>query len=73
MKYMEEYKAKYNEGLSSFGGHAWDALYIVAAALEAVGNDKAKIRDYIENIKGYVGQMLVSMAFLIFHRMTTMA
>ena len=56
MNYMEGYKAKYNEGLSSFGGHAWDALYMVTAALEAVGNDKAKIRDYIENIKGFVGQ-----------------
>ncbi len=57
MKYLEEYKAKYNnEELSSFGGHSWDALYMVVAALEAVGNDKAKIRDYVENIKGFVGQ-----------------
>jgi len=56
MNYLEEYKAKYHEDLSSFGGHAWDALYMVTAALEAVGNDKAKIRDYIENIKGFVGQ-----------------
>ncbi len=56
MKYMEEYKAKYNEELSSFGGHAWDAMYMVTAAFEAVGSDKAAIRDYIENIKGFVGQ-----------------
>jgi branched-chain amino acid transport system substrate-binding protein len=56
MKYLEEYKTKYDEELSSFGGHAWDALYMVTNALEAVGNDKAAIRDYIENIKGFVGQ-----------------
>jgi len=56
MKYVEEYKAKYNEEVSSFGGHAWDAMYMVISAMEAVGNDKAAIRDYIENIKGFVGQ-----------------
>jgi len=57
MKYSKEYKAKYNEPLSSFGGHAWDALNMVAKALSSVGDDKAKIRDYLENnIKGFVGQ-----------------
>ena len=56
MSYMHAYKAKYNEPLSSFGGHAWDALRMVANALKAVGPDKAKIRDYIENQKGFVGQ-----------------
>jgi branched-chain amino acid transport system substrate-binding protein len=57
MKYHKNYMAKYNEPLSSFGGHAWDALYMVKQALSAVGDDKAKIRDYLENnIKGFVGQ-----------------
>jgi branched-chain amino acid transport system substrate-binding protein len=56
MEYLTAYKAKYNEDLSSFGGHAWDALTIVAKALEAVGPDKAKIRDYVENLHGFVGQ-----------------
>lgn len=57
MKYMKDYKAKYNESLSSFGGHAWDALHMVVQALSNVGDDKAKIRDYLEdNIKGFVGQ-----------------
>jgi len=57
MKYSQNYKARYNEPLSSFGGHAWDALQMVAKALSSVGDDKAKIRDYLENnIKGFVGQ-----------------
>lgn len=57
MKYLNDYKAKYNEPLSSFGGHAWDALHMVVQALSNVGADKAKIRDYLENnIKGFVGQ-----------------
>jgi len=57
MQYEKDYKVKYNEPLSSFGGHAWDALKMVEAALKAVGCNKAKIRDYLENnIKGFVGQ-----------------
>ncbi len=56
-KYMKDYMAKYNEPLSSFGGHAWDALQMVVQALENVGGDKAKIQGYLENhIKGFVGQ-----------------
>jgi len=57
MKYSQDYKARYNEPLSSFGGHAWDALQMVVKALSNVGDDKAQIRDYLENnIKGFVGQ-----------------
>lgn len=56
MQYMKDYAAKYNEPLSSFGGHAWDALELVADALKAVGCDKAKIRDFLENTQGFVGQ-----------------
>ena len=56
MQYLKTYKAKYNESLSSFGGHAWDALHLVAGALKQVGCDKAKIRDYLENKKNFVGQ-----------------
>jgi branched-chain amino acid transport system substrate-binding protein len=56
MQYTKDYTAKYNEPLSSFGGHAWDAIQLVADALKAVGADKAKIRDYLENKKNFVGQ-----------------
>lgn len=56
MGYLRAYTAKYYQPVSSFGGHAWDSLAIVVEALKAVGCDKAKIRDYIENLKGFVGQ-----------------
>ncbi len=56
MQYMQDYQAKYNEALSSFGGHAWDAIYLLADALKAVGCDKAAIRDHLEKTKGFVGQ-----------------
>lgn len=56
MAYTEAYEKRYNEPISSFGGHAWDALHLAVAALKAVGPDPAKIRDFLENIKGFVGQ-----------------
>jgi branched-chain amino acid transport system substrate-binding protein len=56
MKYLNDYKAEYNEPVSSFGGHAWDAMYLVADALKTVGCDKSKIRKHLENKKHFVGQ-----------------
>ena len=55
MGYTKAYEERYKEPVSSFGGHAWDSLNIAMAALKAVGPDRAKIRDYIENMKGFVG------------------
>jgi branched-chain amino acid transport system substrate-binding protein len=54
-KYITDYEAKYNMAVSGFGGYAWDGLQILAQALEKAGNDRAKIRDEIEKIDGYVG------------------
>ena len=56
MQYLKNYKAKYNEPVTSFGGFAWDALHLVVNAYQAVGESKAKIREYLENTKGFVGQ-----------------
>lgn len=56
MAYTQAYEKKYNEPVSSFGGHAWDSLHLAVAALKAVGPDPAKIRDFLENTKGFVGQ-----------------
>jgi len=56
MAYLKEYTAKYNEPLSSFGGHAWDAASLLIDALNAVGKDRGKIRDHLENRKNFVGQ-----------------
>jgi len=56
MEYLQEYQGKYNETVSTFGGHAWDSLNLILNAIEKVGADRAKIRDEIENAKGFVGQ-----------------
>jgi len=55
LKYKTDYEAKFKAEVSTFGGHAWDALHMLKMALEAVGPDKAKIRDYLENLKGFAG------------------
>ena len=50
LKYKTDFEAEYSgKTADTFGGHAYDALSIVVEALEKVGPDKAKIRDYIEN------------------------
>jgi branched-chain amino acid transport system substrate-binding protein len=54
-KYKKDYETKFKGDVSTFGGHAYDALTLVVAALRAVGPDRAKIRDYIENTKNFVG------------------
>ena len=54
-KYIADYEAKYKVAVSGFGGYAWDGLQILAQALEKAGDDRAKIRDEVEKIDGYVG------------------
>jgi branched-chain amino acid transport system substrate-binding protein len=56
MAYTSDYERRYKEPVSSFGGHAWDSMHLAIAALKAVGPNPAKIRDFLENTKGFVGQ-----------------
>lgn len=53
--YKKRYEAKYKEDVSTFGGHAYDALMILVKAVETAGTDARKVRDAIENMKGFVG------------------
>lgn len=52
--YKAAYEKTYNDTVSTFGGHAYDALWIVVNALKKVGDDPAKLRDEIENAE-FVG------------------
>lgn len=54
-KYRAEYEQAYAEPVTTFGGYAHDALMLVFDALEHCGPDKNRIRDYLENRKGFVG------------------
>ncbi len=52
--YKSAYESRFNDHVSTFGGHAYDALWLVVNALKAVGDDPAAIRDHIEAAK-FVG------------------
>ena len=54
--YKTEYEKKTGQQVSTFGGHAYDALMILTAAMKrAGGTDKAKVRDEIEKTHGFIG------------------
>ncbi len=53
--YDKKYQAKFNKPVSSFGGYAYDAMMMLAQALEKAGADQAKIRDALEQTKNFVG------------------
>jgi branched-chain amino acid transport system substrate-binding protein len=54
--YKNTYEKKTGQEVSTFGGHAYDALMILTAAMKRAGSaDKAKVRDEIEKTKGFVG------------------
>ncbi len=55
LDYVKAYKAEYNAAPSTFGGHAWDGMQVVLEALKKSGGDRAKLRDELENTKGFVG------------------
>ncbi len=54
--YRDEYQTATGEDVSTFGGHAHDALAILKAAIERAGpTDSVAIRDQIEATKDFVG------------------
>ncbi len=55
LNYSKEFNAKYGKPADTFGGHGYDALNLVAKAIEKAGPDRSKIRDELENIKGFAG------------------
>ncbi len=54
LAYARDFEAKYGPR-NTFGGHAWDALYIVLGAMQKSGTDRAKVRSAIEATRNFVG------------------
>ncbi len=52
--YKKMYEAKYG-AVSTFGGHAYDAFNIIEMAIEKGANNRASLRDKIEQTKNFVG------------------
>ena len=55
LKYKNDYETKHKEAASTFGGHGYDAITILVAAIENGGADRDKIRDAIEKLNGFPG------------------
>lgn len=53
--YAKRYQAAFGKSADTFGGHAWDAIQLVARALRQVGPDRAKMRTTLEKTKSFVG------------------
>jgi branched-chain amino acid transport system substrate-binding protein len=54
--YKRDYEAKFKSEVSTFGGHAYDGLMLAVEAVKKAGStDKAKVRDALEGIRGYMG------------------
>jgi branched-chain amino acid transport system substrate-binding protein len=54
--YITEYEKKFNQPISTFGGHAWDAVMLVARAMKnAKSPQPAAIRAALEKIRGFEG------------------
>ncbi len=54
-RYKKDYEAQAKTDVSAFGGYAHDSLMLVVDAIKAVGADRAKIREHLENRKNFVG------------------
>ena len=53
--YNDVYNHNKEFPINTHSGYAWDAIYIVANAMKKAGTDPEKLRDAIEQTKGYVG------------------
>ena len=53
--YTDQYKFDKQFPLNTHSGYAWDAIYIVTNAMKQAGTDPKKLREAIEQTKGYVG------------------
>jgi len=56
LDYKRAYEARFKQDVSTFGGHAYDGLMLAVEAMKKAGStDKAKVRDALEQIRGYMG------------------
>lgn len=55
MEYIQEYEARFNAEVSTFGGYAHDALRLIVEAIARAGQAQSQaIRDHLEKIDGFV-------------------
>jgi len=61
LKFIADYEAYTGNPVSTFAGHAWDGIQIVAEVLKTlpdglpIEEQRTRLRDGIENLRGFVG------------------
>lgn len=56
LAYREAYQGAYDEPISTFGGHAYDGLFLAIEAIERAGStDREAVRAEIENTRDFIG------------------
>ena len=56
LAYKTPYERQFNEPVSTFGGHSYDALTILVNAIKSAGStDPAKVREAVEKTSGLIG------------------
>jgi branched-chain amino acid transport system substrate-binding protein len=54
--YKSAYETRHNDSISTFGGHAYDGLFLAVEAIERAGStDKAAVRAQIEKTSNFIG------------------
>ena len=54
--YLKEYERRFKQPVSTFGGHAWDAIMVLAQAIRNANSaEPAAIRDAVEKVRGFYG------------------
>ena len=54
--YKHAFESRFKQEVSTFGGHAYDGLFLVVDAMKKAGStDKAKVRNALESIRGWMG------------------
>jgi branched-chain amino acid transport system substrate-binding protein len=54
-EYKSLYESEFQDSVSTFGGHAWDAAWMVYEAIKIAGADRQGIRDALEELQNFVG------------------
>ena len=56
MAYKSAYESKFGEDVSTFGGHAYDAIMLIVEAIKKADSlERTDIRDALESISGFPG------------------
>ena len=55
-KYIRDYEQRFKQPVSTFGGHAWDAVTLLAQAIRNANDAQpGAIRDSLEKVRGFYG------------------